>query len=392
MGERLPSGSAMAWFTHLIARLVQNFATAAAQFNEEALGAASDFADAAGKVAGTIGPAVEGFAAMATLSAPSEAAIDNLARGIRAIVRKFAQMATELDSDGTKATGDFADAAGKALAAAKSGVELFAAMAGDKDQAGNRTPIGIPSATAIDQLAAGIKYVIGKFREMAQGMENEGIAQMQTFASAAGQVFAAAKSGTDLFKDMEKLAVPSEDAINYLLGTIGSIITKVRLIANGIGEAGLREAQSFATGALQVIATINAALESFKSIEQYKGIPLKMLDELFAELANVLKRAHDIFLRSESIKTEMQFFAANMKEALRLANEGLALGQQIPGAPATAPAGVGTATGGATGTATGGATGGTTVNVNMNGDVYDGAGFESRVVSAITIATQRGRL
>lgn len=387
--ESSPSGSAMGWFTHLIASLTQNFATAAKDFDEGALGAASAFADSAGKVVATIGPAVQGFAAMATMAAPSEGAIDSLMAGVRRIVGRFAGMAAEMDAEGIKATGDFAAAAGTALGAAKTGVELFAAMAGDKDKAGNHVPLMPPSAQAIDDLMHAIRYVISKFREMAQSMEQEGIGQMQTFAAAAGQVLAAAKTGTELFKQMEKLAVPAQDAIDYLLGSIGYVISQTRAIATGIGTEGLKEAQSFATGSLNVINTIKQTLETFKQIDALKDIPAKALEDLHKALEPALDFAHKNFLRAEAIKAEAHAFLRSMEEAFHAFTQAQSIANSMGAMEMTAPAGVG---GGAAGGGAGGAAGGTVNNYTINtGDVYDGARFEDRVVSALAIADQRGR-
>lgn len=384
--ETSPSGSAMAWFTHLLASLTQNFAAAAREFEEGALAAARDFADSAGKVAGTIGPAVQGFAALSSMTAPSPVAIDALVAGVKYLVGKFREAAKMMDAEGTKATADFSDAAGKALGAAKTGVELFAAMAGDKDKAGNRVAIQPPSAQAIDDLMAAIRYVIGKFREMATSMEHEGIKQMQEFAGAAGQVLEAAKRGTDLFASMEKLAVPSEKAIDYLLGSIGYVITQTRAIATGIGTEGMAQAQSFATGALNVFTTIKAALELFKELDQYKDIPTKALDRLHTDLEDALDWARKLFQRSEAIKADALAFAANMREAARAIAEGMSLGQGLPsGSALAAPAALGA------GPTVPGA-GGTVKNYYIStGDVYDGQRFEDRVVSAIDTADRRGR-
>lgn len=321
-----PTGSAMGWFIHLVGSLVQTFATAAQQFAAGALAAASDFAETAGKVVGLIGPAVEGFAKMATLTAPSEAAIAQLAAGIRAIVGKFAEMATMLDAEGTKHAGDFADAAGKALGAAKDGVELFAAMAGDKDNAGNRVAIMPPSAKAIDDLVNAIRYVVGKFREMATEMRNDGIKQMREFASAAGEVLSAAKSGTDLFKSMEKLAVPAKDAIDHLLGSIGYVITQTRAIAAGIGTQGLQEAQAFATGALNVVNTIKQALELFPQLAKLKTLPEDAMWEVFSALEHALQATKSNVNRASDILAQATTFRDIMKEAAQAMADGLAFG------------------------------------------------------------------
>jgi hypothetical protein len=385
-----PSGSAMGWFTHLIASLTQSFADAAATFAQDALGAASAFAEAAGKVVGVIGPAVEGFTKLTDFQTPDPSRVDALLAAVRQVVARFSDMAKSLDAEGTKATQDFAAAANTALGAAKTGVELFAAMAGDKDKAGNNQPIGVPSKDAIDKLVIAIKYVVLQFSYMAAEMENEGIKQMQAFASAAGQVLSAAKSGTDLFKDMEKLAVPSKEAIDYLLGTIGYIISQTRAIATGIGTEGLAQAQAFAVGSLNVFTTIKGALELFKTLTEFKDIPGKALEELSTKLIDTLDWAQKIWEQSEALKAVALSFADNMKAAARAFAEGMSLGAGLPtGSPLLAPASVGG--GGFDTSKGGGGTSGGTVVVNVQGDVYDGQRFEDRIVSINEKLGRQGR-
>jgi len=385
-----PAETQVTAFMTSLSDLMEKFGTWAGNFEQDVLDSTSRFAEAAGKVAGVIGPAVDGFAKLATLAAPSETAISQLAAGIRAVVKKFSEMATMLDAEGTEATGKFAEAAGKALGAAKTGVELFAAMSGDKDKAGNNQPVGIPSAKAIDELSEGIKYVIRKFAEMARSMEDDGIKQMQAFASAAGQVLSAAKTGTDLFKQMEKLAVPSAEAIDYLLGTIGLIITKIRQIAAGIGTQGLAEAQAFATGSLNVISALTAGLKEFEELAKWKDLPAKQLEEMWKGLEGALSWARDLTARASAIKSEAEEFLRTMQDAARAFAEGMSISNGMSGTPAlSAPLGVGGNSGGGSGTP--GGVSGPIYEFTINGDIYDGSRFEDRVVSAISTADRRGR-
>lgn len=411
-----PAESSVTTFMTALSDLMEKFGTWAGEFEADTLAASTVFAEAAGKVVAVVGPAAEGFGKLATLAVPSDAAISNLAAGIRAIVQKFADMASMLDSDGIKATGDFAAAANAALGAAKTGVELFAAMAGDKDKAGNNQPIGIPSATAIDQLMAGIRYVVAKFTQMASEMQNDGIKQMQTFAAAAGQVLAAAKSGTDLFKQMEKLAVPSEAAIDYLLGTIGLIISKIRLIAAGIGTDGLAEATAFATGSFNVISTLANGLKLFDELAKFKDIPAVKLEELWKALEGALDFAHQLFLRAEAIKAEAASFADSMKEAARLFAQGMSLGNGMGGGlpnpndwvpgnfPALAAGGIVTrptlAMIGEAGPEAvvplsryqrGGGGGGVTVQVTVEGNIYNADQMQDIIFQGLAAGVQRGR-
>jgi TP901 family phage tail tape measure protein len=405
-----PDGNAMAWFTHLMASLVQNFAAAAKEFEDGALEAAGKFAEAAGKVAGVIGPAVAGFKDLATLAAPSETAIDQLMMSIRYIVRKFAEMATMLDTEGVAHLAEFSEAAGKALAAAKTGTDLFKAF--DK--------LGIPSAEAIDHLMEAIKYVVRRFGEMAREVSEEGLTQLQAFAEAAGQSLAAAKAGTDLFKAMEKLAVPSAEAIDFLLGTIGYIINRIREIANAIGVEGLAEAQSFAQGSWNVINTLAGSLKLFEELRKFIDIPQQVLNEIWQGLEGALEAMGDLVSRADALKNSAYDYLANMEEAARIVAQAQSIGNgmgavptvvvptgspwEIVPMPAFAAGGIVTKpTVGLIGERgpeaviplnqyRGGGGGGGNVYVTIAAPVYGVNQLEDVVVGAVTSAQRRGRL
>ncbi len=401
-----PSGSAMGWFTHLVASLVENFRTAATAFTSEGLKAAGEFAEAAGKVASVIGPAVTGLAAINTLVSPPKQAVDNLLAGIRYIVGKFGEMATTLSTEGVKKLGDFSEAANKALGAAKSGVDLFK----DFDK------LVIPSKEAIDNLTIAVHYVVDRFGEMADNLNTEGIARLQAFATAAGTALATAKTGTDLFKAFDKLVIPSKEAIDNLLAAIVYVVTRMGEIADWIGKAGLQKAQDFATGAKNVFDTVKASLDLLKTLTEYKDLPRKALDDLFDGMVKALERMGELQGQASAMKQQADTFLGTMRDAARMIAEGLALGGQVPnaggfdpiaaipdifaGVPKMASGGIVTAPtlaligerGPEAVVPLSGRRGGGGITVQIMAPIYGVDHLEEVVVRAVTSATARGRL
>jgi len=350
-----PAEADVSAFMASIADLVERFGTWAGGFEADALGHAATFAESAGKVVGILKPGVDGLAAIATLVAPSEAAVERFLAGIRYVIGRFAAMATILDTEGVAHMGAFSEAAGKALGAAKAGTDLFL---GFKD-------LVIPSAEAIDALMEGIKYVVRRFHEMAGTLDSEGVPQLAAFAESAGKALGAAKAGTDLFNGMKDLAIPSSKAIDNLLLGIAYVIQKTREIAANIGTEGLREAQIFANGAGEVFAAIKGGLQSFEDMAEYEGIPKAALEGAWNALTAALEWARKNVTLATSLKGEGQKFRDEMAAAARLFAEGLSLS-----AGATAPGG------GAGWTyapgAPGGGGGGKTSNVTVNNPILLG--------------------
>lgn len=330
-----PSGSAMGWFTTLVANLVQSFAAAAAAFETDVLNSANRLAETAGKVAGVIGPALAGFKELATIVAPSQTSIDQLVAGIAYLVKRFGEMAATMESEGVKAMGEFSDATSKALGAAKAGTDLFKSF--DK--------LVIPSAKAIDDLVIGVKYVVIRFGEMAGMLSGEGLKNLAAFSEGVTKVLGAAKGAADLFAGMKNLQVPPPAVIDYLLGSMGYVITQTQAIATGIGTAGIQAAQAFATGVLNVFTTIKTALESFAKLSEFKDIPAKILSELFAALEGALDFSGQMVSRADEIfQNSLEYLDKMTKAAANFSNGG-SLGGGVPavtapGIPALATGGI----------------------------------------------------
>jgi hypothetical protein len=316
-----PTGSAMGWFFLLVQSLVQNAVKAAALFTTEGLAAATAFANAAKAVVEMIPPALTALAGMRNFVGPTEASMDAVLEGIRYIVRKFEEMSTHMSTEGVKHMGEFSVAAGQALGAAQAGVDLFLKF----------KELVIPSRNAIDNLYEGIKYVVQRFWDTAQRLETEGIDQMKRFAAAAQECLNAAKAGTDLFHDFEKLVIPSQQAIDDLFNGIVYVVNQMGATALRLGGEGLLKAQNFATACLNAFTTLKNALNTLASIKDYKDNPSRALDLLKGALDDAIGKMLDRETQARVLKESAKRFEADMGAAKIALEHGLSLmGMQIP--------------------------------------------------------------
>lgn len=248
-----PSGSAMAWFTHLVSSLVQNFATAAQRFDEDALAAAGKFAESAGKVLGVIKTGVEGLQALTTLVVPSKQAVDDFLAMALYVVQRFGEVAATLETEGIEKTRAFSEAAKEALAATKVGTDAFKAF----------EELVVPSKEAIDTLLAGIVYVTNRFGEIASEIGTEGLTKAQEFATAAGNVFTTMKGAIDLMNSLEGYKDSATSAINQLVeGVKAAIQAAIGLVGeaktlHSKGDDFLREMQAAAAAFAEGMALGN---------------------------------------------------------------------------------------------------------------------------------------
>lgn len=98
---------------------------AAQTIDGPALSAAATYSDGAGRVVSLIGNGVEGFNGLATFVAPSAGQIAHFKSAVSATVIAIAQAAKEIDKDAVKAAGEYSEGAGKAVGLLGGAVSAF---------------------------------------------------------------------------------------------------------------------------------------------------------------------------------------------------------------------------------------------------------------------------
>jgi TP901 family phage tail tape measure protein len=231
--------------------------------------------------------------------------------------------------------------------------------------------------------------------EVARQVGGEGLAAAKQVGESAGQIGGAVKSTLEGFKALAEYdftkGSPTGEAMGWFRHLMESIVLNFAQAATLVGGEGMTKAREFAQAVSDVVTAAKNALELFAKLKEFEGIPAKALEDMHTALEGALDFATKLFQRAEAIKAEAAAFANSMKEAARLFTEGMSLGNGMGGMTVpSAPLGVGGGNGGGGGTP-GGLGGAPVYTMNFNGDIYDGARFEDRVVDAIQVADRRGR-
>jgi TP901 family phage tail tape measure protein len=231
--------------------------------------------------------------------------------------------------------------------------------------------------------------------EVARQVGGEGLAAAKQVGESAGQIGGAVKSTLEGFKALAEYdftkGSPTGEAMGWFRHLMESIVLNFAQAATLVGGEGMTKAREFAQAVSDVVTAARNALELFAKLKEFEGIPAKALEDMHTALEGALDFATKLFQRAEAIKAEAAAFANSMKEAARLFTEGMSLGNGMGGMTVpSAPLGVGGSNGGGGGTP-GGLGGAPVYTMNFNGDIYDGARFEDRVVDAIQVADRRGR-
>lgn len=191
---------------------------------------------------------------------------------------------------------------------------------------------------------------------------------------------------------------PTGDAMGWFTHLMESIVLNFAGAAQKVGGEGLAQAQAFAKAVAEVIATAKSGLDLFSELEKLRGLPEDALWALFEALGHALQATKSNANRAHDILTEALAFRDTMKQAAQAMAAGLAFGEGLPAGTALAPGGAGGApagvagAGGAVAGGAGAGGGGAAVTVNLHGNQYGFANFHDAVVDAVEQGQRRGRL
>ncbi len=342
-------------FVETVRTLVAAIGQAAAQFTTEGLTLAGQFADAASKGVGILSNGVDGFTKLATYKGVGDAAIGAFVATVTTLVRGIGAASTQFTSDGLKLSGDFADAASKAVGILGAGVTGFASLA---------TFVG-PTQATIDAFLATVRYTVARFGEMATILDADGTKATAAFADAAGKALGAVGAGVTAFKDMATLVLPVPAAIDDLVNTIRYAVGQVAAAAGLVGGDTLAAATAFGTAASGVFAALKSGLDLFTALGKLDGpVTTAWLQPLVDLMGGVLTRSATLVTQAQQLRSDADIFAATLGQAFAgFTNAGAGLGGFGAGPALGSPVPLAAANGG------GGGGGGTTnVYVTITGN------------------------
>ena len=318
-----PSGSGITGFLSAFADLAIHFNDAAIALGGRILGTATRFADTIGKVAGGIGPAIESLTKLADFVAPSQAAIDEFGRGMSAVLIMLNNVGMSFDAQAWKAAVIFAEAAGKIIGMVGGAVDSLTKLAGFSgvsekaigafgtafnrvigivgwiaqqflassiaaaavfaEGAGKITAMIGPavdsfvklagftgvSEAAIGAFATVFKRVIGIFGWIAQQFLASSIAAAAVFAEGAGTMLDMIGSTVETFTKLAAFSGTPLRAINLFGSALRATVTLLIAIGRTFAAEAVAAAGVFGDGAGKAVAFIGGAVESFKKLSEF---------------------------------------------------------------------------------------------------------------------------
>lgn len=296
-----PSGATLGWFSFLTTSLVATIVDAAAAFKSEALKAAGEFADAAGKVSAFIKTALDAFAALASYDfakgSPTGGALGWFRFLVESLVATIAQAADGFDTVALKAASDFADAAGKVTGFVKGALDAFAGL-------GKYAP---PAVANIYAFGKTLRSLMNDFALVAEQVTQQAADAAGKFAVAIGPVVDVVGKGLDAFTRLVAWVAPPAAAIYAFGKTLRAALNDFALVAEQVTQGAADAAGKFASAIGPVVDTMGKGVAAFLLLGTYTDPPAAAIYAFGKTLRAVI---NDLALVAEQVTQDAADAAA----------------------------------------------------------------------------------
>jgi TP901 family phage tail tape measure protein len=251
-------------FVTMINDLMIRIGAAASGFSADAIAAAGQFADAAGKAVGILKNGVEGLLFVDTFAGVSQDAIDRFGAGVRMAVAKMAQLAAEFGVDATQAAQAFAQAAGESTDFLKKGVDGFVKL----------DDLTAVPQQSLDVFAQAVVALISTIIRLSGVLSTDVLLQANLFAKSIDSVITIIKSGleamTKMGEETGNIQIFTQRIINSIADISAALVTQAKPASMNIGAniaLGIAAGITSQAGAIQnaVYAAVNQALAAARA-------------------------------------------------------------------------------------------------------------------------------
>ncbi len=286
---------------------INDFALLAEQITPDATRAAALFAEGAGKVVGMLGAGVAAFEKLADFAAPASSAIYAFGKTLRAVIDDLALVAEQVTQQATDSAAKFASGATTVLGVFGNGI------AGLMDLA----KFVAPSQKAIDDFAYAVGHLVERFANAARMIGEQGVVEAGKFGTAAKLAVDTIKVGLETFTLFKKMVVPSAEAIDTLVAGVTYVVGRFRDMANAMGHDALTKAQAFGTAVEHTAKSIQAAIGTFKSLTEppFKGALTKIMTEFNGDFDQSLAMMIEAHGKAAQFETEARMYKEAMLNA-----------------------------------------------------------------------------
>lgn len=262
-GQRLEFGARR--FAEDATVMVNALAEAGKGFSEEALRAAMDLAEAAGKIGDEIESSVTGMKAiMAYAGGLGIDAVTRLVNDLLMMVQGMARAANQIMTarglEAAVALAEVAGAIGDSIESTAAGLVAVMGYAGGLTQ------------EAIDLFVADMGLLVLGLALAASRISTDGLAAARTLGEAAGVIGDGVVSMNDALVAITDYAPPDPTRFDEFAADVYTVIEKLRIVASVLGEDAIEQAVLFATAGATIYQAIEDGIDSVLGITSSGGM------------------------------------------------------------------------------------------------------------------------
>jgi TP901 family phage tail tape measure protein len=286
------------------------FGAAVPPWKDQQVTQVSAFADASGKVLGSLSSGVDLYSKIAeatakgvTFGAQAQAATDALARAVVGTTVTFGTLVPPWRETQVAQVSAFADASGKVLGSLSAGVDFYSKIA---EATAKGVTFGAQAQAATADLARSVVAVTTQYASFVPTWSEQQTSQVSAFADASGKVLSSLSSAVDLFSKIRDATAQGVTFGQEMVGQAGALATATRSISDQFKVtvpvwSDLEQTQitQYADTSGKILGTIGAAVDTLTKLRDSQ-LGLAQVQSLLPTAAGL---SEAVKLISESFKT-----------------------------------------------------------------------------------------
>lgn len=234
----------------------------AATVAQAGVGAASDFADGAGKIISLISSGVSAFNDLAGMAEIPAGSFKRFADYLTFALYRFGQVVAQFSADAVTQASVFADQAGKIVGLISSGSAAFNDLA----------TMGEVPAGSFKRFAEYLTYALYRLGEVARSFDLEGMAYAAAFAESAGKILGLLSTGVDGLVKLSTLTQPVPGVFLNFANQVKDIVLRMSEVASSISIHAVNSAALFSEGAGKVLGIVGSGVEGLAKLAGFKAV------------------------------------------------------------------------------------------------------------------------
>jgi ABC-type transporter Mla subunit MlaD len=275
-----PAPGLIQTFTDVIWWLVSRFAEAASWMTSKALAAAVAFADGAGKSVGMIGGAVDALGKLSTFVAPLEENVSAFFRSLADFLEKMGSWSANFEADMLAATAAFAEGIGKSVAGIGSAVDAL----------GKLVTFIAPAEENVSAFFRSLADLLEKMGSWSANFEADMFEATAAFAAGIGKSVTGIGAAVDALSKLVEFVAPAEENVSAFFRSLADLLEKMGSWSANFEQDMLEATGIFASGIQKSVAGIGAAADALGKLVDFVAPAEEGVSAFFRSLADLLEK------------------------------------------------------------------------------------------------------